>query len=105
MVSTACYSPHISWLMWKKISDYICYIHDGRLIFCDATDNLISSHIMLKGPSTLLDGVEDKFVSYKLNRYGFEGIAKKDTLGIIDSNIVQDKPTIEDIMLFYNKRR
>ena len=85
----------------EKVADYVCLIMDGGLIINDATDNILESHYVIKGDVGDAGLIMEKLISYKANRYGFEGIIRKNKSAGLIGRFVLERPSIEDIMLGY----
>lgn len=49
------FSSHISTDI-EKIADYISFINNGKLVFCDSKENINDRFTLVKGPLGLLDG-------------------------------------------------
>lgn len=100
------FSTHITSDL-DKIADYIVFINDGRLVLSEPKDELLERHALVKGPSELLS--PDKkalFVGMRETGYGFEALTRdrnsaKAAFG--SASVVLEKPSIEDIMLFYTR--
>ncbi len=84
----------------EKISDYITFIHNGKILFSLPKDELLESYGVLKCSHKDLELVDkSKIVGVRKNTFGVEALVKRspDLKGIIE------KATIEDIMLYYIK--
>ncbi len=69
-------------------------IHEGKLVLSEPKDELLT-------PST--DGL---FVGVKRSGYGFEALAR-DRAAVrraLSDKVILEKPTVEDIMLFYTRK-
>ncbi len=99
------FSTHITSDL-DKVADYITLIHDGEIILSQAKDELIEEYCVVKGDQEILDtDNQDIWIGLKLNRYGFEALAKRvDVQDRFGGSILLEKPTLEDIMLFFTKR-
>jgi len=89
-----------------KIADYITFINDGQIIFSTSKDDLLDQHGLVKGDKNLLDDdIRNSFVYIKENQYGFAALTKdrQRTKSLLDSQVLIEKPTLEDIMLFYTR--
>ena len=100
------FSTHITSDL-DKIADYIVFINDGKLILSEPKDELLEKYAIVKGPSELLvPSSDDFFVGIKRSGYGFEALtsdrsAIRRTFG---DKVILEKPTIEDLMLFYTRK-
>jgi len=89
----------------EKVADYITFIHDGNIIFCETKDNLIYSYGILKCGLSDFDKIDkDDYISYRKNNFGYEFLVKnKQEAKYKYKNYIVDNINIEDIMLFYIK--
>lgn len=99
------FSTHITSDL-DKIADYVTFINDGNIILSTAKDDLLDNYGLVKGGTELLDqNLRNKFIGIKENQFGFVGLVK-DKQQIKQSfshEVVIEKPTLEDIMLFYTR--
>jgi len=100
------FSTHITSDL-DKIADYVTLIHNGELVFSKAKDELLNNYGLVKGGKDILNGnTEEDFVGVKKNQYGFEALAKdkNQVKRKYRDKILIEKPTLEDIMLYYTRR-
>jgi len=100
------FSTHITSDL-DKVADYITFICDGKIVFSSAKDDILESYCLVKGANGLVGEEEKKsFIGIRENRFGFEGLAKDRNRirRMFGDNVVIDRPTLEDIMLFYTRR-
>lgn len=91
----------------EKIADYITFINDGQIIFSTSKDVLLDQHGLVKGGKDLLDqDIRKSFVYLKENEFGFEGLVKnrQQAKSLLAGQALIEKPTLEDIMLYYTRR-
>ena len=89
----------------EHISDYIVFIEKGNVIFNLSTEELLENYGIVKCSKEDFKKVENiDYIKYKKEKYQYEILVqnkyefrKKYNIGTID------KPSIEDIMLFYVK--
>ena len=86
----------------EKIADYVCFIMNGKIILNDLTDNILENHFVIKGDIKDIEPIEDKLISYQINKYGFNGIIETKNAEHIDARFILERPNIEDIMIGYN---
>ncbi|RYD05855.1 hypothetical protein N752_08145 [Desulforamulus aquiferis] len=90
-----------------KIADYITLINEGEIIFSTPKDELLDYHGMVKGGKDLLDKeVRNNFIGIKEHQYGFEGLVKdrqKASKVFEKHKVLVEKPTLEDILLYYTR--
>lgn len=100
------FSTHITSDL-DKVADYITLINDGKIVFSSAKDDIMENYCLVKGARGLIRD-EDKagFVGIKENQFGFEGLARdrKKLRRLYGDNIVIERPSLEDIMLYFTRR-
>ncbi|MBB2481280.1 ABC transporter ATP-binding protein [Bacillus sp. APMAM] len=96
------FSTHITSDL-EKVADELILIDEGRILLHEAKDELIDRHALVKGDTAFLNEYTKKlFLSLHITSYGFEGIT--DQLSVVKeqmSQIVAERPSIEQIMLAY----
>ncbi len=100
------FSTHITSDL-DRIADFIVMINDGEILFCTPKDELLENHAVLKGSLTLLNTAGDlNLTGIRKSSYGFEALSmdKNTTAEFANAGAVIDKPTLEDIMLFYTRK-
>ncbi|MDU4319673.1 MAG: ABC transporter ATP-binding protein [Clostridium sp.] len=103
--ATVFYSTHITSDL-EKTADYIVMIYEGKIILTGIKDELLEEHAIIRGKTELLDMESEKILrGIKINRYGFEGMTsdKNKAFEIFGKEVVYDKATLEDILLFYTR--
>ncbi len=95
------FSTHITSDL-EKCADYILFIRDGKIVVNMPKDQLLESHVVLKGSVEQLDEIKHKVVAYKQHSFGFTALAKRENFSST-SEFVTEKPTLDDIMVYYNK--
>lgn len=89
----------------EQIADYIIFIHQGKIIFNVPTIDLLENYGIIKCNEKefqYLDKID--IISYKKDKYAYQVlVSNKDNIKKKYKLTVIDKPTIEDIMLFYVK--
>lgn len=101
------FSTHITTDL-ECIADYITFIHEGEIVFTGEKDGILENHVIVKGSNDLLN-LEGKelFIGLRKNKFGFEGLAK-DKQAIEDwfgNEVVLEKPTLDDIVVYTAKGR
>lgn len=87
----------------EKMADYITFINEGKIVFSEEKNILEDTYRIVKGGLDILDSsIVNDFSYIKKNKYGFSGLTLnyekfQEKYG---SNIVVDKPNIEDIMIY-----
>ena len=100
------FSTHITSDL-DRIADYIIMIYKGQILFNKTKDELIEEHSIVKGSLSLLDAnLSGGLIGIRKNNYGFEALSKDKitTNTFVRKGAITDKPTLEDIMLFYTRK-
>ncbi|MDC7126100.1 MAG: ABC transporter ATP-binding protein [Spirochaetales bacterium] len=104
------FSSHISTDI-EKIADYITFINDGEILFSESKEDLFEKYILVKGNKNLLDsGIIKDFNASMMHEHSFtalssdsELIKRKFSNYFDDGSLIQEKLSIDDIMLLYIK--
>ena len=85
----------------EKIADYITFLHEGKILFCEPKDRLLDDYGILKCTVEEFNTIEERIVlGHRANRFGVEAlIRRKDA----KAGQMMDPASIEDIMLFLVK--
>ncbi|NLZ34967.1 MAG: ABC transporter ATP-binding protein [Clostridiales bacterium] len=103
---TIFYSTHVTSDL-DKCADYIIFIYKGKIILHGEKDNILENHSIIKGKKELLDEETSKYVlSSKVNSFGFTALTsnKSEVYEVFGEEVIYEKPTLEDIMLYYTRR-
>lgn len=85
----------------EKISDYITYIHKGKILFSEQKDILLEQYGVLKCSKEEFSKIDKSLIKgVRENSFGVEALISKKR--IIGKNVI-DKASIEDIMVFMAK--
>lgn len=89
----------------EHISDYIVLIKNGRIIFNLPTDELLENYGIIKCSKEDFNRLDEKdYVQYQKGKYQYEVLTNDKSNIKRKYNITKiDRPSIEDIMLFYIK--
>ena len=87
-----------------KIADTIALLDHGRLLFHEEKDALRDKYALVKGSREQLAALEDRLIGLRENRFGFEGLCLRQDVRRLPE-LTAERPTIEEIMLFFTKRR
>lgn len=89
----------------EHISDYIVLIKNGRIIFNLPTDELLENYGIIKCSKEDFNRLDEKdYVQYQKGKYQYEVLTNDKSNIKRKYNITTiDRPSIEDIMLFYIK--
>lgn len=85
----------------EKICDYIAFIHNGRLLFCEEKDLLLEKYAVVKMSKVDFEGIPEEAVKgRKASKYGVEALVLKSAVsGVFNTEYT----TLEDIILFLAK--
>lgn len=85
----------------EKLCDYIAFLHQGKLLFCEEKDRLTDRYGILKGGQSFFATVpEAAIVSKRVSPYGTEALVKRE---ILPASFQCERPGMEDIILFMSK--
>ena len=94
------FSSHITSDL-EKIADYITFIHNGEILFSESKDVLVYEYGIFKGNNEEVSVIPEHAIIRKRNgTFGTEVLVLKNEVNEVFS---LEKPSIEDIMLFYVK--
>lgn len=94
------FSSHITSDL-EKIADYITFIHNGEILFSESKDVLVYEYGIFKGNDEEISVIPEHAIIRKRNgTFGTEALVLKNEVNEVFS---LEKPSIEDIMLFYVK--
>ncbi len=97
------FSTHITSDL-DKIADYITIINQGEIILSMPKDDIFNNYGLVKGGKELLNAdTRSSFVGIKENEFGFTGLTcdRKLARKMFGDKVVIEKPTLEDVMLYY----
>lgn len=96
------FSTHITSDL-EKCADFITYISNGRVLESQSKDDLLASYKLIKGSKAQLELIRPSLISYKKNSFGFTGLIKTENIREWE-DIVIEKPTLEEIMIYQAKK-
>ena len=86
----------------EKICDYICFIHNGRILFCEPKDSLLSKYAVLKCGAEEYSKLDPSIVvGARKHQFGVEALICRGKSCPPDA----EPATIEDIMLYFVKEK
>ena len=95
------FSTHITSDL-EKITDYLYFINKGEKVFYDTTENILESHLVVKGGAEdLNEEVKEKLIGYKATHIGFEGLIYSKDREYLDENLLFERPSMDNIVVFY----
>lgn len=85
----------------EKICDYIAFIHNGKLLFCEEKDRLLEEYAIVKLSQADFEAIPEEAVKgVKTNEYCVEALVLKSK---VYSECVTEYTSLEDIILFLAK--
>ncbi|MGN0704119.1 MAG: ABC transporter ATP-binding protein [Lentihominibacter sp.] len=85
----------------EKICDYIAYIHNGRLVFCESGEELTDKYAVVKCSRENFEAIDrSAVVSCKMNEFGAEALVVR---AGVNPAFDMSPAGIEDIMLYFAK--
>lgn len=85
----------------EKICDYIAFINDGEIIFVENKDELTEKYAVIHCTNQQFARLDPSAViGHRQNSFSTRALVLKDK---IEGEFIIDKPSIEDIMLYYTK--
>ncbi len=85
----------------EKICDYIAFIHKGKLMLCEEKDMLLERYGLLKCSPQELAAIDPAIIHGKrIGEYGAEALVDRERA---PRNLLVEKPTLEDIILYLAK--
>ena len=85
----------------EKLCDYIAFIHQGRLLFCEEKDRLLEKYGILRCSKSDFSSVDPAAVKgCRLSDYQAEALVERSR---IPSCFILSRPSIEDIIVFTAK--
>ena len=84
----------------EKACDYITFIHSGRVIFSEETDELLEKYVIAKGSEREIAALgQDAVVGVRRSAFGCEALVER----AAGERLTHERASIEDIMLYYIK--
>ena len=88
----------------EKIADYITFIINGKIVFTGQKDKLLESYFLVKGGISDLNSLQKKLIiGYREHSAGFEGMIKAENIGMLPENIIFEKISLDEIIIYMNK--
>lgn len=89
----------------EKICDYIAYIKNGEIVLFEEKDKLLEEYALAKGEKEELKNIDESYiVGVRESKYSYTILIKNKEKFISEyPNIITDKITLEDIMVFNKK--
>ena len=97
------FSTHITSDL-EKIADYITFIINGKIEFTGEKDKLIESYRLVKGGVANLSAEQKQnIIGYREHNVGFDGMIKTENIKNLPADVVTDKISLDDIIIYMNK--
>ncbi len=97
------FSTHITADL-EKCADYVLFIKDGQIIVDSEKDALLDNYALIKGGADeLTDELTSRLIAYKQHQFGYVALIARSKIRSTDK-FVTEKPTLDDIMVYFNKR-
>lgn len=89
----------------EKVADYITFIHQGKVLFCKAKDELRYHYGVIRCGAAIFDQIDkSEILTYRKDDYQWNVlVADKEKARRKYKNAVVDDATIDDILLLYVK--
>jgi len=101
---TVFFSTHITSDL-EKVADYIVYIDRGRIVYSGLKDELIDKYCLIRGGKEDLPVSKRKsIIGLREHIGGFEGMIEVSEVGGFPSDVITEKVTLDDIMVYMNRR-
>jgi len=85
----------------EKVCDYITYIHKGHVELSMEKDRLLEEYGIFRGGEAQVQALPaDSVVRVRRSQFSVEALVKRASLS---ANVPLERPTLESIMLFFNK--
>ncbi|MFT8318248.1 MAG: ABC transporter ATP-binding protein [Sporolactobacillus sp.] len=101
------FSTHITSDL-DKVADDLIFLLDGQIFLHGEKDEIKNHHIIVKGSNELLnEDIEKYFIGIHKTPYGMEGLSndRAAVKRLLKDNAAYEVPTIEDLLLYYTRRR
>lgn len=96
------FSTHITSDL-DKCADHILFIRDGEIVLNSPKDELLDSLVIIKGGiDQLSDSLKSRVIGMKVHSFGFSALIERTNL-LPDEKFATEKPTLDDVMVYYNK--
>ena len=86
----------------EKLCDYIAFLHQGRLLFCEEKDALLETYGIFVGTAEQADSLLEEAVAGRESG-GMGGVRCLVRRDLVPPTLELERPTVEDIILFLVK--
>lgn len=103
--SSIIFSTHLTSDL-DKIADYLTFLKGGRLIFSKTREEVGDEFVLVKGTAeTFSDRIKQLSKGYEGNSTGFTALMEKKELDVLSTDqLLIEKPSVEDMMYYYDRR-
>ena len=102
---TVLFSTHITQDL-EAIADYIIFIDDGKIVLSMEKDDFLNYFMILKSDSNNQKNIdEDTVLGRKISEYSTEYLVKRADINNIPPGYVEDKISIDRIMILYGRKK
>ncbi len=99
---TILFSSHITSDI-EKIADYIIYLRNGEVIFCDDRNTVLSSFVLVKGEDDHIPKeVSEVMIGGQVNAYNYEALLPSNH-NISKVWNFEERPSLDQIMFYHEK--
>lgn len=86
----------------EKLCDYIAFLHQGRLLFCDEKDRLLETYGIFAGTAEQLESLREEAVLGR-EASGYGGVRALVRRDGVPAGLELERASVEDIILFMVK--
>ena len=86
----------------EKLCDYIAFLHQGRLLFCEEKDRLLEEYGIFVGTAEQADSLLEEAVAGRESG-GMGGVRCLVRRELVPPTLELERPTVEDVILFLVK--
>ena len=88
----------------EKISDYITYINNGKIIFTGEKDEFLEKYCIIKGgKEDITESQKKEIIGLRMHSTGFEGLIELKKAVGFSSKVIIEKASLDEIMIYMNK--
>lgn len=87
----------------EKLCDYIAFLHQGRLLFCDEKDRLLETYGVFTGTAEQLESLREEAIVGREESHGYGGVRALVRRGEVPAGLELERASVEDIILFMVK--
>lgn len=103
--NTVLFSTHITQDL-EAIADYIIFIDDGKIVLSMEKDDFLNYFMILKSDSNNQKNIDENAVlGRKISEYSTEYLVKRADINNIPPGYVEDKISIDRIMILYGRKK